>query len=741
MPRGTQVVTQNRRRRQSRGPVQLPDGFGWGAVLVEWLIQSELWQQIAQKVRLHRRAGSYSGIDVVLFMLLFFAWPKRESLKDFGQICAPFRKALGALGGRRILATPSSISRGLKAVDERELQQLNSWMLVQASDSREVLRHPAAAHYDTQGQPWHLFDWDGTRKGIRQRGLAQGPQYPRPQRWGPNLGAPGYTGRKRGELVLGRAVLQHAGSGLWIHMHQAAGYSETTAGLQAALTALVDTMHYADLPLHRAVLRCDGSSGNVPAISVMRSNNINALVRLSTYRLFDQPIVVERMRAGSWVQVPSSGSGPTRYAMDLGMLRLVPGAHTRQHNGEPYEPLQIRVVVSRFKCADGKSGAGHVRDGYQYELYGADLPADCWPAPEVVELYYGREAEENSFAQEDRELELDRIFHQTPAGQFLATLLGLWSWNLAICRGYAFDPPPSTVPKPRPRKVLHQHGHPTQQPLPPAPRATSTASAQQDEDTTCCDADQDEGKPAARLVQLVRPLLEQALDGRRALKQWSMADDGLGFICPQGVPLPLGRVYKPRDGAESSILRFLAPAPQCRRCIQRPKCGRAISTRFVKRLAIAVDHEVADEVDALMVQERQRRNRLRKRPPIGRRVPCQKQARLVHERHSRSTLLEVPIPETASGPSATMSPLLMSSVLRKCCKKIAATIAVTVTLQVPRRVLPHPALAQSAEAKHRRRQTWAQRLVHNRLPDKANVSIRFIDRSGKLAALLPETAQ
>jgi hypothetical protein len=98
--------------------------------------------------------------------------------------------------------------------------------------------------------------------------------------------------------------------------------------------------------------------------------------------------------------LPSSGSGPTRLAAELGDVLLQPSKNTTTNEGERFEAVRVRVVVSRFAAAQ-KSGAGVVIDGWQYELYATDLPTEAWPAAEIVELYYGRCGQENRFAQED----------------------------------------------------------------------------------------------------------------------------------------------------------------------------------------------------------------------------------------------------------------------------------------------------------------------------------------------------
>ena len=41
---------------------------------------------------------------------------------------------------------------------------------------------------------------------------------PEAHRHSTSIAQPGYTGRKRGEVVYSRAILQHAGSGLWLDL-------------------------------------------------------------------------------------------------------------------------------------------------------------------------------------------------------------------------------------------------------------------------------------------------------------------------------------------------------------------------------------------------------------------------------------------------------------------------------------------------------------------------------------------
>lgn len=58
-----------------------------------------------------------------------------------------------------------------------------------------------AGRWDRQGNRWLVFDVAGTREAARQQALPQTPDRPAPQRRLRPRCAPGYTGRKQGEVV------------------------------------------------------------------------------------------------------------------------------------------------------------------------------------------------------------------------------------------------------------------------------------------------------------------------------------------------------------------------------------------------------------------------------------------------------------------------------------------------------------------------------------------------------------
>ena len=88
------------------------------------------------------------------------------------------------------------------------------WLLLEGCDAKDVLSHPAVLSHDALGDPWHVFDFDPTTTVLRHRALPQGDHLPAGRRRSHEYSS-GYGGRKRGDVQLSRATLQHAGSGLW----------------------------------------------------------------------------------------------------------------------------------------------------------------------------------------------------------------------------------------------------------------------------------------------------------------------------------------------------------------------------------------------------------------------------------------------------------------------------------------------------------------------------------------------
>jgi hypothetical protein len=143
-----------------------------------------------------------------------------------------------ALFGRNQLPHRSTLSRFLTALDQASVEALRSVFL------QDALARPGPAEgvgglWDRQGQRWVVFDLDGTRATARQRALPQGPDLPPPQRRLRPVCAPGYTGRKRGEVVRTRTTLLQAHTHQWLATFGGAGNGDYRGELLHGLEVVV----------------------------------------------------------------------------------------------------------------------------------------------------------------------------------------------------------------------------------------------------------------------------------------------------------------------------------------------------------------------------------------------------------------------------------------------------------------------------------------------------------------------
>jgi hypothetical protein len=727
-------------RKRSAG--ELPSGFGEGAALVQWLCARGKWDELAAKLQV-RREGGFVGVDVLLFLLLFFTTGVHRSLKRFGQWTAPFRKELAGLGGRKAFATPSSVSRFLSAVQFADVRPLTRWLMVEACDTAALLQHPAAAIYDTHGVAWHAFDWDGTSTVLRHRALPAGDDLPPPDRRSAQTGSAGYKGRKRGEIRFMRATLQHAGTGLWLDAVLSSERSDTAALLPSALDAIDATCRKAGLARDRVVLRTDGCGGNVPFITACVKRQTPFLVRSAHYGQLKEPAIAQALREAAWYEVPCSGSGPTRLAAELGDLLLHPSKNTTTDEGERFEPVHVRMVVSRFATAE-KSGAGIVIESWQYELYATNLPASAWPAAETVELYYGRCGQENRFAQEDRELELDRIFSYNLPGQELATVVALFLWNWRTMVGFAENPPPQKQPTLAARHAV------VAEPLldaivPGATQCTADAPGMASLDspasveptlTTAADgATPSTNEPSRSALEPSLRMLLNQLPWDEITEDlpphWERAETADALRCPAGALLPVGAITAPRNGRAPRV-EFVASLSSCRSCSSELRCFDAAATGTAKKVTRAIAPSLAAALHPLLANKAAKR--ARRDSDRGRHLPTS----------TASSTNASPSPLIARndhhrpGLFAAVPPLLLPAQLRRIAKDALGSLEVRIDIVTPLREPRHPALASSAADRQHRRLTWTQRHERNALDPTASVSIYFIGDAGVVQRHLPD---
>src|SRR6185437_9087571 len=101
---------------------------------------------------------------------------------------------------RRYLPHRSSFSRFLADVDRPCLEAFRR-LFEQSSKASGWTSQTIGGIWDRQGRRYIVFDVDATRQAARQRALPSAPTLPLPRRRLDAVCAPGYTARKRGEVV------------------------------------------------------------------------------------------------------------------------------------------------------------------------------------------------------------------------------------------------------------------------------------------------------------------------------------------------------------------------------------------------------------------------------------------------------------------------------------------------------------------------------------------------------------
>jgi hypothetical protein len=709
MPRYRKTVTWTK-----PDPSRLPDWSAPGVALLADLERRGMLESLTEQVQI-RRQGGFIGIDVLLFLLLFFSSRCGMGRKAFWADLRPHQQQLAALAGRQCLPSSTSVSRALDAACSETLRPLYPWLLVEVAGALDVLRHPSVVTRDARGEAWHLFDYDGTRHVLRHRALPEGTDLPPPERRSEPIAAPGYTGRKRGDVQIHRATLQHAGTGLWLFAALAPGNGEKRRDLDAALGTVVRTCHALGHPLERALIRMDGEFGWVPDFTACRVHGVPFVTRLNRPDLLDQPDVRQRLLAAAWVRVTDAGGGPRRSAIDLGQVTVFPGETTLRDDGTPYEPVTVRVIVSRFEQAQAQRG--RVIEGWQYELFAFDADPVAWPAADGIAAYFGRTAQENRFHQEDQELCLDRIFSYTLAGQEFATLIGLMTWNLQIARGFELAPPPTALPMQSPSAPEIDAR--------PVPAATAVTGAPEAEPVRVPSE-----RPAVFDPEGTRGQLNEALDQLdwatllvyRPGWHWRWGRGELS--CPDGQGLALSSVESP----PRTRIFFSGRSGVCDDCRYRPACFASTASRARKMTSVTLEGDVAARLRALWGQ-------VARRPPTAS-VPTPSPSPQPPA-NRRGDLPLQRLSDEPPGPYAIAVSLFLPAAARHAFAHAARNLTTHVEVDLPRPRRQPRLIAATVGARQHRRLSWTERVARNALPDEAQVRVTYAG-AGRLALLLDD---
>jgi hypothetical protein len=405
-----------------------PSWFGEIVLLTAYLQKHQVLAKISERVRFRRRRfGHYEVIDFCA-VLFGYAISGERTLEEFYQRLQPFAVPFMALFERDRLPSRSALSRFLAALTEAPVEALRTLFLDDLLARPLTSDKQAGGLVDRTGNTWVVFDVDGTREAARQRALPQTDELPPSFRRLDDVCAPGYRGRKRGEVVRTRTTVSQAHSYQWLGSFGNRGNGRYREELRQGLTAIgryLTTHHH---PHERALLRLDGQYGNGVVLSEVAG--FAFVTRGKDYHLLDHPSISARLHLPPDQVQQRPESQMERRLYDCPEIPVGP-------EGPP-----CRVIVATHPAGQKKSPIGVTRAGVVYELFFTNLPHQAFTARDVVELYLHRGAFEPILSDEDLEQDPDRWCSHAAWGQECWQVISQWIWNLRLELGHQLKPHP-----------------------------------------------------------------------------------------------------------------------------------------------------------------------------------------------------------------------------------------------------------------------------------------------------------
>ncbi len=190
-----------------------PSWFGEVVLMAAHLRKHDVLTKIAERVRFaRRRFGRYEVIDF-LAVLLGYARSFERTREAFYERLQPFAGPFMALFERDHLPARSTLSRFLAALTSEPVEALRTLFLddlLSRPLSHDSNERQTGGLVDRAGNTWVVFDLDGTPEAARPRALPQTEALPPAFRRLDEVCAPGYRGRKRGQVVRTRTVISQA---------------------------------------------------------------------------------------------------------------------------------------------------------------------------------------------------------------------------------------------------------------------------------------------------------------------------------------------------------------------------------------------------------------------------------------------------------------------------------------------------------------------------------------------------
>jgi hypothetical protein len=329
------------------------------------------------------------------------------------------------------LPSRSALSRFLAALTQAPIEALRTLFLDDLLSRPLTPDKQTGSLLDRAGTSWIVFDIDGTREAARQRALPQTDELPPPFRRLDDVCAPGYRGRKRGEVVRTRTTVSQAHSYQWLGSFGNRGNGRYREELRQGLAAIDRYLTAYQLEASHALLRLDGQYGTGAVLADVAG--FAFVTRGKEYSVLDHPLVQARLHLPPDQIQQRPESQMVRSLYDYPQVPMGP-------DGVP-----CRVVVAIHPAGKKKSPVGVTRTGVVYELFFTNLPQHAFTACDVVELYLHRGAFEPALSDEDQEIDPDRWCSHSAWGQECWQLVAQWVWNLRLELGHQIHPDPERI--------------------------------------------------------------------------------------------------------------------------------------------------------------------------------------------------------------------------------------------------------------------------------------------------------
>lgn len=340
------------------------------------LTHTETLKAIQEQVRFARaRMGTYELIDFVV-VLIGYALSGEPTLLTFYERLLPFAEPFMALFGRNQLPHRSTLSRFLAALDQPTVEVLRK-LFQEDLVARKPFASPGGM-VDRTGQQWWVVDVDRTRATASPRALPQAESLPVPHRRFDHVCAPGYQGRKRGEVVRTRTIILQAHTHQFLGTFGGPGNGDYRGKLLRAVGVIKSYATMLEIPTASMLVRLDGLYGDAAPLIDVLTADLGVIARSRDYSLLELPVVQQVLACPPDQVSTHPESAMTRALYDCPAVLLTPAGP------------EVRLVVATHAVTASPPPIGVERDGTIYELFISTLPSPSFTASDVLDLYLHR---------------------------------------------------------------------------------------------------------------------------------------------------------------------------------------------------------------------------------------------------------------------------------------------------------------------------------------------------------------